>query len=84
MNYETIGFRWHHEDTLVNLARNEGLETPGEIRELLERYLLDLEEQADLVKDGFLEGLIYAGLKEIDVTIIEDNICDILEIDLDT
>lgn len=84
MNYETREFRLQHEDTLVELARYEELETLYEIRELLASYMQELEDQAELVHDAFLQGLIYDGLQEIDVTAIEDSICDILEVSLDT
>lgn len=84
MNYQTQEFRLQHEDTLVELARYEGLETLYEVRELLSNYMQELEDQAELIHDSFLQGLIYDGLQEIDVTIIEDSICDILEISLDT
>ena len=84
MNYETQEFRLHHEDTLVELARYEGLETLHEVRELLASYMQELEDEAELLHDSFLQGLVYDGLQEIDVTIIEDNICDMLEISLDT
>ena len=84
MNYETQEFRLQHEDNLVELARYEGLETLCEVREMLASYMQELEDQAELVHDNFLQGLIYDGLQEIDVTVIEDNICDMLEISLDT
>lgn len=84
MNYETQEFRLNHEDSLVELARYEGLETLYDVRSLLRDYMLELEEQAELLHDSFLQSLIYEGLQEIDVTIIEDSICDILEISLDT
>ena len=83
-NYQTQEFRLQHEDTLVELARNKELETLYEVRELLRDYMLELEEQAELVHDSFLQDLIYDGLKEIDVSFIEDSVCDLLEIDLDT
>ena len=83
-NSQTQEFRLQHEDTLVELARNKGLETLYEVRELLRDYMLELEEQAELVHDSFLQDLIYDGLKEIDVSFIEDSVCDLLEIDLDT
>ena len=84
MNYQTQEFRLQHEDNLVELARYEGLETLYEVREMLASYMQELEDQAELVHDIFLQGLIYDGLQEIDVTVIEDNICDMLEISLDT
>ena len=88
MNYQTQEFRLHHEDTLIELAiylaRYEGLETLYEVRKLVRDYMLDLENQAELIHDSFLQGLIYDGLQEVDVTLIEDNICDVLEISLDT
>ena len=84
MNYETQEFRLNHEDSLVELARYEGLETLYDVRSLLKDYMLELEAQAELLHDSFLQSLIYEGLQEIDVTIIEDSICDILEISLDT
>lgn len=84
MNYQTQEFRLHHEDILVELAREKGLETLQEVRELLNNYMLELEEQAELVHDSFLQDLIYDGLKEVDVSFIEDSVCDLLEIDLDT
>ena len=84
MNYQTQEFRLQHEDTLVELARNRGLETLYEVRELLMDYMIELEEQAELVHDSFLQDLIYDGLKEIDVSLIEDSVCDLLEITLDT
>lgn len=84
MNYQTQEFRLNHEDSLVELARYEGLETLCEVREMLASYMQELEDQAELVHDNFLQGLIYDGLQEIDVTVIEDNICDMLEISLDT
>ena len=84
MNYQTQEFRLQHEDNLVELARYEGLETLCEVREMLASYMQELEDQAELIHDSFLQGLIYDGLQEIDVTIIEDSICDILEISLDT
>ena len=84
MNYQTQEFRLNHEDSLVELARYEGLETLCEVREMLSSYMQELEDQAELVHDNFLQGLIYDGLQEIDVTVIEDNICDMLEISLDT
>lgn len=83
-NYQTQEFRLQHEDTLVELARNRGLETLYEVRELLRNYMLELEEQAELVHDSFLQDLIYDGLQEIDVTFVEDSMCDLLEISLDT
>ena len=84
MNYQTQEFRLQHEDTLIELARYKGLETLYEVRKLLRDYMLDLEDQAELVHDSFLQNLIYDGLQEVDVTIIEDSICDMLEISLDT
>ena len=84
MNYQTQEFRLHHEDTLVESSREKGLETLREVRELLNNYMLELEEQAELLHDSFLQDLIYDGLKEIDVSFIEDSVCDLLEIDLDT
>lgn len=84
MNYQTQEFRLHHEDVLLEQARYEGLETLYEVRELLSNYMQELEDQAELLHDSFLQGLVYDGLQEIDVTVIEDNICDILEISLDT
>lgn len=84
MNYQTQEFRLQHEDTLVELAREKGLETLHEVRELLNNYMLELEEQAELVHDSFLQDLIYDGLKEIDASFIEDSMCDLLEISLDT
>ena len=84
MNYETQEFRLNHEDSLVELARYEGLETLYDVRSLLKDYMLELEAQAELLHDSFLQSLIYEGLQEIDVTVIEDSICDILEISLDT
>ena len=76
--------RLHHEDTLVELARCEGLTTLYEVRELLSNYMQELEDQAELLYDSFLQGLVYDGLQEIDITVIEDNICELLEISLDT
>ena len=84
MNYQTQEFRLQHEDNLVELARYEGLETLCEVREMLASYMQELEDQAELIHDNFLQGLIYDGLQEIDVTVIEDSICDMLEISLDT
>ena len=84
MNYQTQEFRLQHEDNLVELARYEGLETLYEVREMLASYMQELEDQAELIHDNFLQGLIYDGLQEIDVTVIEDSICDMLEISLDT
>lgn len=84
MNYETREFRLQHEDTLVELARYEGVETLREVRELLRDYIIELEDQAELLHDAFLQDLIYNGLQEIDATVIEDSICDMLEISLDT
>lgn len=84
MNYETREFRLQHEDTLVELARYEGIETLREVRELLRDYIIELEDQAELLHDSFLQGLVYDGLLEIDMTAIEDGICDLLEISLDT
>lgn len=84
MNYQTQEFRLQHEDTLVELARNKGLETLYEVRELLREYMIELEGQAELVHDSFLQDLIYDGLGEIDVTFVEDSMCDLLEISLDT
>ena len=84
MNYQTQEFRLHHEDTLVELARYEGLVTLYEVRELVASYMQELEDQAELLHDSFLQGLVYDGLQEIDVTVIEDCICDMLEISLDT
>ena len=84
MNYETREFSLHHEDTLVELARYEGLETLYEVRELVASYMQELEDQAELLHDSFLQSLVYDGLYEIDVTVIEDSICEMLEISLDT
>lgn len=84
MEHITQEFRLQHEDTLVELARNEGLETLQEVRELLMDYMIELEDQAELVPDTFLQDLIYDGLQEVDVAIVEDSICSILEISLDT
>lgn len=84
MNYQTQEFRLHHEDVLLEQARYEGLKTLHEVRELLRDYMEELEAQAELMHDSFLQLLIYDGLQEIDVTIIEDSICDMLEISLDT
>ena len=84
MNYETQEFRLQHEDTLVELARYEGLETLYEVRELLASYMQELEDQAELLHDSFLQDMVYNGLQEIDMTVVEDSICDMLEISLDT
>lgn len=84
MNYQTQEFRLHHEDVLLEQARYEGLKTLYEVRELLSNYMQELEDQAELIHDSFLQGLIYDGLQEVDVTIIEDDICDMLDISLDT
>ena len=84
MNYQTQEFRLQHEDTLVELARYEGLTTLYEVRELVASYMQELEDQAELLHDSFLQGLVYDGLQEIDVTVIEDSICEMLEISLDT
>lgn len=84
MNYETKEFRLNHEDTLIELARYEGLTTLNEVRELLRDYMQELEDQAELLHDSFLQGLVYDGLQEIDMTTVEDSICDMLEISLDT
>ena len=84
MNYQTQEFRLNHEDNLVELARYEGLETLCEVRDMLWNYMQELEDQIELLHDSFLQGLVYDGLQEIDLTVIEDNICEILEISLDT
>ena len=84
MNNQTQEFRLQHEGTLVELARKKGLETLYEVRELLRDYMLELEEQAELVHDSFLQDLIYDGLGEIDVSFVEDSMCNLLEISLDT
>ena len=84
MNYQTEEFRLNHEDTLVELARYEGLETLSEVRDMLWNYMQELEDQIELLHDSFLQGLLYDSLQEIDMTAIEDSICDMLEISLDT
>ena len=84
MNYQTQEFRLQHEDNLVELARYEGLETLCEVREMLASYMQELEDQIELLHDSFLQNMVYDGLQEIDMTAIEDNICEILEISLDT
>jgi len=84
MNYQTREFRLNHEDNLVEQARYDGLETLSEVRDLVWNYMQELEDQIELLHDSFLQGLVYDGLQEVDVTIIEDNICDMLEISLDT
>ena len=84
MNYQTEEFRLNHEDTLVELARYEGLETLSEVRDMLWNYMQELEDQIELLHDRFLQGLVYDALQEIDMTAIEDSICDMLEISLDT
>lgn len=84
MNYETREFRLNHEDTLVELARYDGLTTLYEVRELLAIYMQELEDQIELLHDAFLQGLLYDSLQEIDMTTVEDSICDMLEISLDT
>lgn len=84
MNYQTEEFRLNHEDTLVELARYEGLETLSEVRDMLWNYMQELEDQIELLHDSFLQNMVYDGLQEIDMTAIEDNICEILEISLDT
>ena len=84
MNYQTEEFRLNHEDTLVELARYEGLETLSEVRDLLWNYMQELEDQIELLHDRFLQGLVYDALQEIDMTAVEDSICDMLEISLDT
>lgn len=84
MNYQTEEFRLNHEDTLVELARYEGLETLSEVRDMLWNYMRELEDQIELLHDSFLQGLVYDGLQEIDMTAVEDSICEILDISLDT
>lgn len=84
MNYQTEEFRLNHEDTLVELARYEGLETLSEVRDMLWNYMQELEDQIELLHDAFLQGLLYDSLQEIDMTTVEDSICDMLEISLDT
>lgn len=84
MNYQTEEFRLNHEDTIVELARYEGLETLSEVRDMLWNYMQELEDQIELLHDSFLQNMVYDGLQEIDMTAIEDNICEILEISLDT
>ena len=84
MNYQTEEFRLNHEDTLVELARYEGLETLSEVRDMLWNYMQELEDQIELLHDSFLQGLVYDGLQEVDMTAVEDSICDMLEISLDT
>ena len=84
MNYQTEEFRLNHEDTLVELARYEGLETLSEVRDMLWNYMQELEDQIELLHDRFLQGLVYDALQEIDMTVVEDSICDMLEISLDT
>ena len=63
MNYETKEFRLQHEDTLIELARYEGLETLYEVRQLVGGYMQELEDQAELLHDSFLQGLVYDGLQ---------------------
>ena len=84
MNYQTEEFRLNHEDNLVELARYEGLETLSEVRDMLWNYMQELEDQIELLHDRFLQGLVYDALQEIDMTVVEDSICDMLEISLDT
>ena len=84
MNYQTEEFRLNHEDTLVELARYEGLETLSEVRDMLWNYMQELEDQIELLHDRFLQGLVYDALQEIDMTAVEDSICEILDISLDT
>ena len=84
MNYQTREFRLNHEDNLVEQARYDGLETLSEVRDLVWNYMQELEDQIELLHDSFLQSLVYDGLQEVDVTIIEDNICEMLEIDLST
>lgn len=84
MNHQTQEFRLQHEDALIEQARNEGVETLYEVRDLLRSFMSELEDEADSVYDSFLRGLIYDGLEEVDVSIVEDSICGMLEIDLDT
>lgn len=84
MNYQTQEFQLNHADTLIELARYEGLETLCEVRDMLWNYMQELEDQIGLLHDSFLQGLVYDGLQEIDMTVVEDSICDMLEIDLST
>lgn len=84
MNNITQEFRLHHEDNLVEQARYDGLETLGEVRDLVWSYMQELEDQIELMHDSFLQGLVYDSLQEVDVTTIEDNICSLLDISLDT
>lgn len=84
MNNITKEFRLQHEDNLIEQARYDGLESLYEVRQLVENYMMELEDQIELIHDSFLQGLVYDGLQEVDVTTIEDNICSMLDISLDT
>lgn len=84
MNYQTKEFRLQHEDALIEQARSEGLTTLHEVRNLLRSFMEELEVQAELLHDDFLQSLVYDGLQEVDVSDVEDSICGMLDIDLDT
>lgn len=84
MNYQTREFQLQHEDALIELARNLGLETLYEVRDLLRSFMLELEGEAETIHDNFLRGLMYDGLNEVNTSVVEDSMCSMLEIDLDT